>query len=47
LGELSNKVKDKKLYEQTIDATGGNSKSKKWLRGLGNTLKDKVQDEML
>ena len=45
-GDLSNKVRDRKVYEQTVDSTEGNSEAKKWLKGLWDSLKDKAQDEI-
>lgn len=43
---LKKSVKDKKSYEKKIEDTEGNSSTKKWLKSMWGTLKDKAQDEI-
>jgi hypothetical protein len=46
LGNLQNSAENKENYEKTIDTLDGNSKIKNWLKGIGESLKDKTQDEI-
>jgi len=44
-GSLKKSIRDKKNYQRRIESLEGNSDTKKWLRSMWNTLKDKAQDE--
>lgn len=44
--KLSQAIKDKNVYEKTIDSVEGNSEAKTWLKGTWDELKYKAQDEI-
>jgi hypothetical protein len=43
---LSKAIKDKRLYEENIESIEGNSKIKEFLKGIGNKLKERSQEEI-
>ena len=44
---LSDKIQDKKLFEEDIDKLEGNKEIKDWLKGLWKNLKDKAKDDIV
>jgi hypothetical protein len=44
---LSDKIQDKKLFEDDIDKLEGNKEIKDWLKGLWKNLKDKAKDDIV
>jgi hypothetical protein len=44
---LSDKIQDKKLFEEDIDRLEGNKEIKDWLKGLWKNLKDKAKDDIV
>lgn len=43
---LSDKIQDKKVYQEDIDKLEGNKEIKDWLKGLWIKLKDKAKDDI-
>ncbi len=43
---LSDKIQDKKVYQEDIDKLEGNKEIKDWLKGLWIQLKDKAKDDI-
>ena len=43
---LSDKIQDKKVFEEDIDKVEGNKNAKDWLKGLSSELKRKAKDEI-
>jgi hypothetical protein len=43
---LSDKIQDKKVFEEDIDKIEGNKNAKDWLKGLSSELKHKAKDEI-
>ncbi len=44
---LSDKIQDKKLFEEDIDKLEGNKEIKDWLKGVWKNLKDKAKDDIV
>jgi hypothetical protein len=44
---LSDKIQDKKLFEEDIDKLEGNKEIKDWLKGLWKNLEDKAEDDIV
>jgi hypothetical protein len=44
---LSDKIQDKKLFEEDIDKLEGNKEIKDWLKSLWKNLKDKAKDDIV
>lgn len=45
-GSLKKSIRDKKNYQRRLESLEGNSDTKKWMRSMWKTLKDKAQDEI-
>ncbi len=44
---LSDKIQNKKVFEEDIDKLEGNKEIKEWLKGLWINLKDKAEDDIV